>query len=207
VSVDVGVVFVVFGQEITLERAAALASEHGFAHLDVPTDWPEPAEAPAVPIGDRISTRQPSTGATWAPMRPMASSEFVGALRDCPGCRPETLPVGPLKTVERVREIARQVPGLRVTVDTGHLAANGEDPLELVDLAGHVQLRQAAPGRPQLHVEEGGDVDFRELLHRLDAVGYAGRLSVEYFDLPDLGFPLEDPLRCAVDLAAFIRSF
>ena len=199
-----GVVFVVFGQRVAARRAAELALEHRFTHLDGPSTWTD--EGSVLPIGDRISTGDAIANATWAPMRPMPTSDFVGALRACPGARPETLPVGPLRTVERVREIADQVPGLRLTVDTGHLAANGEDALELLDLAGHVQLRQAAPGRPQLHVDDDGDVDFRAVLRRLEAVGYRGLLSVEYFDLPELGFPLQDPLRYAVDLARHVCS-
>ena len=40
---------------------------------------------------------------------------------------------------------------------------------------------------------------------RLDAIGYRGKLAVEYFSLPDLGWPLEDPVGWAVDLAAHVR--
>jgi sugar phosphate isomerase/epimerase len=43
------------------------------------------------------------------------------------------------------------------------------------------------------------------VLRRLDALDYRGRLSVEYFDLPENGWPLEDPESWARDLAAHLR--
>jgi hypothetical protein len=44
------------------------------------------------------------------------------------------------------------------------------------------------------------------VLGRLDALGYAGRLSVEYFDLPEHGWALADPRGWACDLAAWVRA-
>ena len=60
---------------------------------------------------------------------------------------------------------------------------------------GRAGLDPAARGRP------GGVVDFDAVLARLDALGYAGLLSVEYFDLPEQGWPLADPRGRAIDLA------
>ena len=37
-------------------------------------------------------------------------------------------------------------------------------------------------------------------------VDYRGLLSVEYFDLPDRGWPLEDPIAAALDFAAQVRA-
>jgi sugar phosphate isomerase/epimerase len=99
-----------------------------------------------------------------------------------------------------------EVPGLRLLVDTGHVADWGGDPLELLPEAGHVQLRQGRPGSTQVHVDDpGGVVDFAAVIARLDDLGYDGRLSIEYFDLPDAGWPLADPREWALDLAAAVR--
>jgi sugar phosphate isomerase/epimerase len=70
-----------------------------------------------------------------------------------------------------------------------------------------VQLRQGAPGSTQVHVDDPrGVVDFGAVLDRLDALDYRGKLSVEYFDLPDNGWPLADPEGWARDLAAHVVS-
>ena len=95
-----------------------------------------------------------------------------------------------------------EAPGVRLLLDTGHVATWGEDPIELASYAAHVQLRQARAGVPQTL---DGDVDFARLLGRLREVGYRGALSVEYFDLPELGWPLDDPLGHALALAERIR--
>lgn len=97
------------------------------------------------------------------------------------------------------------VPGLRLLVDTGHIAGWGEDPVELLPWADHVQLRQATSGRIQCHPDDGGDVDFASVVRRLDELDYRGLLSVEYFDLPELGWPLDDPVAHAVALAEHVR--
>ena len=99
-----------------------------------------------------------------------------------------------------------EVPGLRLLVDTGHVADWGGDPLELLPYAEHVQLRQGRPGAAQLHVDDpSGVVDFGAVIRRLGELDYRGRLSVEYFDLPDLGWPLDDPRGWALDLEARVR--
>jgi sugar phosphate isomerase/epimerase len=105
-------------------------------------------------------------------------------------------------SVAAVKAMLEEVPGLRLVVDTGHVANWGEDPVELLPWAGHVQLRQAAKGVAQA-LE--GDVDFPRLFRALDRLDYSGRLSVEYFDLPELGWRLEDPVAYAVALAAELR--
>jgi hypothetical protein len=44
------------------------------------------------------------------------------------------------------------------------------------------------------------------VLAELERLDYRGLLSVEYFDLPDYGWPLEDPVGHAVALAAHVRA-
>jgi sugar phosphate isomerase/epimerase len=132
--------------------------------------------------------------------------ETVRRFRDAPGCLLEPWAGATVNSVERMRAMADEVPGLRFLVDTGHVAAWGGDPVEAVELAAHVQLRQGAAGRTQLHVDDAdGAVDFGAVLRRLDELGYDGKVAVEYYSLPDLGYPLEDPVGWAVDLADRVR--
>ena len=65
-----------------------------------------------------------------------------------------------------------------------------------------MQLRQARKGVAQT-LE--GDVDFRAVLDGLRACEYHGLVSVEYFDLPDWGWPLDDPLGHALALTEQLR--
>jgi sugar phosphate isomerase/epimerase len=111
-----------------------------------------------------------------------------------------------VNSVEKMRAMAEEVPGLRYLVDTGHVAAWGGDPAEVLEYADHVQLRQGKPGNGQLHVDDPtGTVDFAAVIRRLDEIGYQGKVAVEYFSLPDFGWPLEDPVGWALDLAAHMR--
>jgi len=129
----------------------------------------------------------------------------VAAYRRNPGSRMEPWGGSVCNTVEKVRAMLDAVPGLRLLVDTGHIAGWGEDPAELLPWADHVQLRQARKGEVQVHPDDDGDVDFAAVVQRLDAVGYRGLLSVGYFDLPDMGWPLDDPLGWACALADHVR--
>ena len=47
--------------------------------------------------------------------------------------------------------------------------------------------------------------DFAAVVGRLGELGYRGGISVEYFDLPEFGWPLADPRAWALDLAARVR--
>ena len=88
-----------------------------------------------------------------------------------------------------------------------HIAAADADPVELLEFADHLQLRQAAPGRTQVHVDDSdGCVDFPALLARLERLDYRGRCSIEYFDLPDQGWTLDDPRGWARDLLARLHA-
>jgi sugar phosphate isomerase/epimerase len=127
--------------------------------------------------------------------------------RAAPGALLEPWAGAVVNSAESVRAFRAEVPEVRLLVDTGHVADWGGDPCELLDLADHVQLRQGKRGHTQVHVDDpSGAVDFAAVLARLERLDYRGRLSVEYFDLPDNGWPLDDPERWANDLAASLRS-
>jgi sugar phosphate isomerase/epimerase len=90
-----------------------------------------------------------------------------------------------------MRALVEAVPGVRFLVDTGHVTAWGGDVLEVLPWASHVQLRDARLGAAQVPPGEG-DVDFAAVLRRLDDLRYGGRVSIEYFDLPEHGWPCTD---------------
>lgn len=201
-----GIMSVAFGTACPYPEAARRAAELRFEHIDIGLDrLPDGVEEPlALPVGDRIGS-QPRTGCTVRPPRGCSWDEGVMFLRRVPGIRVEPGPNSLLDTAEAIRAMCEAVPGLRLTLDTGWSVYCGFDPLEVADLAGHVQLRQARPGVPQLHPDEEGDVDFPALIAGLRALGYEGLLSAEYFDLPDLKLPLEDPVGYCVALAERVR--
>jgi sugar phosphate isomerase/epimerase len=203
-----GVVHVVFAPDaptVAATRAAAL----GFDHIDVPVDADTEL---ALPVGDRVSLKPRSGCSTPAPPIPDDPSEAdalweraVVAYRAAPGMLLEPWGGSICNRIDRILAMLDAVPGLRLLVDTGHVAGWGEDPAELAPFAGHVQLRQARLGQIQVHPDDGGDVDFAAFFGALDAANYRGRLSVEYFDLPDYGWPLDDPVDHAVALAERVR--
>jgi sugar phosphate isomerase/epimerase len=201
-----GIVSIAFGAGCPYPEAARRAAALGFDHLDIGLDRPGGSdERPlALPVGDRIGST-PRAGCTVRPPRRCTWEEGVAFLRQVPGIRVEPGPGSLLDTAEAVRAMCLEVEGLRITLDTGWAVVCGYDPLDVADLAGHVQLRQARPGHPQLHPDEPGDVDFDAFVAGLDRTGYGGLLSVEYFDLPDLGLPLGDPVGHCVALAARVR--
>lgn len=210
----IGVVAVAFGP-VDVGEACARAADLGFDHLDASVDAidaldPDARAALPVPIGDRISGFGMRNGCTcMVPIERRHEDRFdetVAVLRRHPGARIEPGPGTVAGSIERVEALVDAVPGLRLTLDTGHVAAWGEDPVRLLRHADHVQLRQAAPGRPQLHPDEGGAVDFAAVLAELERLDYPGLLSVEYFDLPDYGWPLDDPVGHAVALATYVRA-
>ncbi len=209
-----GIVAVAFGA-LPVDEAARRAASLGFDHLDVfyaaiDALDDDARAALAVPIGDRLSGMDMREGCTSvAPVERRGEDRFdetVERLRSHPGARLEPGPNTVLGSIDKIEALVAAVPDLRLTVDTGHVAAWGEDPVRVLRHADHVQLRQAAKGRPQLHPDEGGDVDFAAVLRELERLDYGGRLSVEYFDLPDMGWPLADPVACSVALATHVRG-
>jgi sugar phosphate isomerase/epimerase len=200
-----GIVSVAFGTECTYPEAGRRAAELGFDHIDIGLDRLVGEEPElALPIGDRIGST-PRTGCTVRPPRKCTWEEGVAFLRQQPGIRVEPGPASLLDTAESIRAMCEEVPGLRLTLDTGWSVYCGFDPLEVADLVGHLQLRQAKPGTPQMHIDEEGDVDFPAVFAGFAAIGYQGLFSVEYFNLPDLKLPLEDPVGWSVDLMHRVR--
>jgi sugar phosphate isomerase/epimerase len=202
-----GVVDIVYGRRSDVVARAAAARDDGFDHIDpllgtdeaalalpigCPTSFPKPVDTwcatPAPPAGDGMWER----AARWWRAAPHALLEpWAGSV---------------VNSREAVAAFRAEVPGVRLLVDTGHVADWGGDPCELLDLADHVQLRQGTAGQTQLHVDDpDGAVDFATVLRRLDALDYRGKLSVEYFDLPEQGWELADPEQYARDLAAHVR--
>lgn len=199
-ALPLGVVDVVF-RPAPLPDAAARAAALGFEHIDAPADWEGEL---ALPVGDRMAypTPRPHCSVPAPPDEPGMWERAVRAYRRTPGVRVEPWPGSIAGSVDRVKALLEEVPGLRLLVDTGHVATWGEDPVELLTWADHVQLRQAREGVPQA-LE--GDVDFGAVIGRLEELGYDGLLSVEYFDLPEMGWPLDDPVGHAVALAEQVR--
>ena len=201
-----GIVSVAFGAGCPYPEGAQRAADLGFEHIDIGLDrLPEGGEVPlALPVGDRIGS-EPRTGCTVRPPRGCTWDEGVAFLRKVPGIRVEPGPNSLLDSAGAIRAMCEAVPGLRLTLDTGWSVYCGFDPLEVADLVGHVQLRQARPGAPQLHPDEDGDVDFEAVMAGFRSIGYDGLFSVEYFNLPDLRLPLEDPVGYCVALAERVR--
>jgi hypothetical protein len=201
-----GVVSFVFGST-PVDVASRRARELGFEFIDPPVGTN--ASTLALPIGCPSSDPMPVPAWAFSPAPrdgPGMWEETVMRFRAAPGCLLEPWAHATVNSVDKMRAIADEVPGLRFLVDTGHVAAWAGDPVEAVDLAAHVQLRQGKAGATQLHVDDPeGVVDFDAVIGRLAARDYEGMLAVEYYSLPDLGYALDDPLGWAVDLAARVR--
>jgi len=203
-----GVVDVVYwGHGDVVERSRAAAAD-GYAHIDPLIDVDPTTLALAV----GCPTAYPKPVDAWC-STPAPSAELEGAWeravrwwRAAPHALMEPWAGAIVNSLESVRAFQADVPAIRLLVDTGHVACWGGDPCELLELADHVQLRQGKPGHTQVHADDpSGVVDFDAVFRRLDDLDYRGRLSVEYFDLPERGWPLEDPAAWARDLAARLR--
>ncbi len=185
----------------TVEERATRARDDGFEHID-PLLGTDPASCPTAfprPAPGWCTTPAPADG-------PGRWEKTVERFRDAPGCLMEPWAGSVVGSTERVLAMMDAVPGLQLLVDTGHVADWGGDPLELLPYARHVQLRQGMPGSTQVHVDDPrGVVDFAAVVTRLQSLGYDGLCSIEYFDLPEHGWPLADPRAWALDLAAVLH--
>jgi Xylose isomerase-like TIM barrel len=204
----IGVVDIVYARRGDAVARAQAAAGDGYAHID-PMLGIDPA-ALALPIG--CPTAFPKPADTWcatpAPVdRDGMWDRAVRWWRAAPHALLEPWAGAVVCSTATIEAFRAEVPGVRLLVDTGHVADWADDPCELLYLADHVQLRQGAPGRAQLHVDDAdGVVDFDAVLRRLEQLDYRGKVSVEYFDLPDNGWPLDDPEQWARDLAAHVRA-
>lgn len=210
--------------------AAERAKAAGFSHLDLHSYWDDGDESKlAIPIGNRIVntgtakmelSEVASDGdrlSAWPTPRPgwgyvPPPARFDGAwdltvklLKECPTAVVEPWAGSVLATNAQTDELLREVPGLRLIVDVGHLVFRDEDPYELLPYADIVQLRDCAPGKQQLPVGEG-IMDFRRVLRDLESLDYQGTVVVEYFDLPWVGYPLDTPWEWSLDLAHYLDS-
>ena len=82
--------------------------------------------------------------------------------------------------------LVKSVPGLTLTVDYSHFIAQGTEQAAvhpLLPLAGHVHVRQAAPGRLQV-AEDEGVINFDVIIDGLAGCGYRGALALEYLWSP-----------------------
>jgi sugar phosphate isomerase/epimerase len=206
VAIPLGVVDVVYAPRPVEERAV-VAADDGFEHIDVLVDVD--LATLALPVGCPTAFPKPRPGwcSTPAPRAgPGVWERTVALYRDAPGALLEPWSGAVVNSNDSCRAMIDEVPGLRLLVDTGHVADWGGDPLELLSFADHVQLRQGRPGATQVHADDpAGVVDFAAVVRQLGELDYRGRVSVEYFDLPELGWPLTDPRSWALDLAARVR--
>jgi sugar phosphate isomerase/epimerase len=204
---QLGVVDVVFWPDDAV-RGAERARDLGFEHIDALTTV-DP-DSLVLPVGCPTSFPKPRPGwcSTPAPRDGEGMWEWtVRHWRASPGALLEPYATAVVNSADKARAMMEEVPGLRLLVDTGHVADWGGDPLEMLEYAEHVQLRQGRPGSAQVHVDDpSGVVDFAAVLRRLDELDYRGVLSVEYFDLPEHGWPLDDPVTWACDLARHVRA-
>jgi sugar phosphate isomerase/epimerase len=205
--VKLGVVDVVYARRGDPVAQSIAARDDGYAHID-PLITVDPATL-ALPVG--CPTAFPKPVDAWC-TTPAPSRELDGAWeravrwwRAAPQALLEPWAGACVNSLESFLAFRAEVGDVRLLVDTGHVADWGGDPVELLEYAGHVQLRQGKPGHTQLHVDDpSGVVDFDAVFARLDALGYDGKISVEYFDLPAIGWGLDDPEQWARDLAASV---
>ena len=145
-----GVLDLVFRPADPLESARR-AAEHGFEHLDVLVDV-DPTTL-ALPVG--CPTAFPKPQPRWCSTPAPADGDgrwdqTVRWFRAAPGALLEPGAGATVHSIETVRAIQAEVPGLRLLVDTGHVADWGGDPIELLEHADHVETldpRQCAGGR------------------------------------------------------------
>ena len=197
-----GVVDVVFWSEPEPARRAERARDLGFEHIDVNTEV-DP-DTLVLPVGCPTAYPKPQPGwcSTPAPRdEPGMWERTVRWFARSPGALLEPWAGAVVNSLESAKAMMEEVPGLRFLVDTGHVSDWGGDALEMLPLADHVQLRQGKPGSTQVHPDDdSGVVDFAAVIRRLRDLDYQGCLSIEYFDLPEYGWSLEDPVSWAVAL-------
>ncbi|MFZ4585626.1 MAG: sugar phosphate isomerase/epimerase family protein [Acidimicrobiia bacterium] len=202
----IGVVDVVYRREPSVVARSELAQADGFAHIDVLVGTDAPTLA--LPIGCPTAFPKPVAGWCSTPAPPVDPADTARSwdrtvrwYRDAPGALCEPWAGATVHSLESMLALREEVPGLQFLIDTGHATAWGSDVVELLPYAAHVQLRDAVPGNTQVYPGDG-DVDFAAAFEALERLDYRGVVSVEYFDLPEQGWPCEDPRGWAVELRA-----
>ncbi len=191
----IGVADLAYAHEPEVARRAELARADGFAHIDVLLE--ADTGSLALPVGCPIVFPRPQPVWCSTPAPPAGDGGWERTVRwwtAAPQALCEPWAGAAVRSIEDVRAIRSAVPGIRFLIDTGHVVAWGGDVLELLPFAAHVQLRDARRGEAQVAPGEG-DVDFGAVVARLVDLGYAGAISIEYFDLPEHGWPCSDPTR------------
>ncbi|HEY0867049.1 MAG TPA: sugar phosphate isomerase/epimerase family protein [Fimbriimonas sp.] len=102
----------------------------------------------------------------------------------------------PFETMEQARALVEAFGDVPLVYDPSHFVMQGVDLRDtawLMNHAKHVHLRDAAHGRLQTRVGEGG-VDFDWMLRSLQDGGYRGGYSLEYLETDEFD-ALEEALR------------
>lgn len=105
--------------------------------------------------------------------------------------------------------LARQAPGVRVTLDYAHFICQGYTQPEidaLIPFTGHVHLRQARPGLLQARLEDG-TINFSLVLDNLRQAGYSGYLCVENVYQDYIGANNVDVLTETVKMRDFLKAW
>ena len=202
-----GVVDVVYAVAWHHRGTGAARAADGFAHID-PMVGTDPARS-RCRSGARPRSRGPRRDGAPRPRRPTARP--VGEDRRALPRRAR-LPDGAVGRLGRrldragARDARR---GARSRAARRHRPRRrlGRRPARAAAVRA---ARAAAPGHAGLDPtpcrRPRGVVDFAAVVARLQRLGYDGRCSVEYFDLPEQGWALADPAPGPVDLAAPLRG-
>jgi sugar phosphate isomerase/epimerase len=114
-----------------------------------------------------------------------------------------------IDTPERTLALLERVPGLELTLDHGHFAAQGipdRDVEPLLEHARHVHVRGAAAGFIQTRFEDSV-IDYGRIVDQLAAIGYDGWLEIEYvYDVRRPGCSNCDTIQEVRKFATFIRE-
>ena len=96
---------------------------------------------------------------------------------------------------ENALRLAQHVPGLGLTLDVSHYYCNGsEDRISpLLPFVKHVHIRDCGRTWDRIQMPFGeGLLELKRWADELRAAGYNGFIAVEYIDLPDVAFAVEE---------------
>ena len=209
----IGIVAVAFGGGTSIEDAAQRSADLGFDHLDASApavDRLDPAERGRFGGADRGSHRRVRGGRGLYVDGTLRAARRRQVSKRPSSCSART-PVpasspGPAVLRRATKRSRRSSPRYRAcasrsTPATWPPGAGSRSPAAP---RGARAVAAGGGGRPQRHPDEGGDVDFAAVLAELDRLDYPGLMSIEYFDLADYGWPLDDPVGHAVALATHV---